>query len=243
MNALCIIPARGGSKRIPFKNGKPFCGRPMIAWSIAAARESGLFGRILVSTDDARIAAIAREHGAEAPFVRPPELSDDHTPIVPVVRHAMTWATEDGWDGRHVCCLFATAPFVTAALLREGHDTLVAHPDTDFVFTAARFSFPIFRAVRLQPEGTVRMFWPEHELTRSQDLPAAYHEAGQFFWATRPALHERNGIYGARSRMVIVPPERVQDIDTEEDWARAQVLALHLEHAPAANAAPARRTA
>jgi len=228
MKALCVIPARGGSKRIPRKNIRSFCGKPMIAWSIEAAQRTGLFDRIVVSTDDGEIAAIARQWGAEAPFMRPAELSGDHTPIVPVVRHGLQWAESTGTPVERVCALFATAPLVTPALIRSGHDELVAHPDTEFVFSAARFSFPIFRAIELQPDGMARMFWPENELRRSQDLPTAYHEAGQFFWATRAALLAHDGLYRARSRVVLVPAERVQDIDTEEDWARAEVLAQHL---------------
>jgi N-acylneuraminate cytidylyltransferase len=228
MKTICVIPARGGSKRIPRKNVRPFCGKPMIAWSIEAARASRLFDRIVVSTDDAEIIAIAREFGAEAPFTRPADLADDHTPIVPAVRHAVTSLERDGDQTDLVCCLFATAPFVTPESLREGHDQMRADATSEFAFSAVRFSFPIFRAVGLQPDGTVRMFWPENQLTRSQDLPEAYHEAGQFFWARRDALFAHDSIYSGRCRMVAVPPERVQDIDTEDDWAQAQVLALHL---------------
>lgn len=226
MKTLCIIPARGGSKRIPRKNIRPFAGKPMIAWSIEAALASDLFDRVIVSTDDPEVGNEATRYGAEVPFVRPPDLSGDHTPLVPVVRHA---AREAGATSETlVCCLFATAPFVTPELLREGLDALRTNPGTDFVFSAARFSFPIFRAVGQQADGTVRLFQPQHALTRSQDLPAAFHEAGQFWWATPEALERHDSIYAARCRMVVVPAERVQDIDTEEDWARAEIIARYL---------------
>lgn len=228
MRSLCVIPARGGSKRIPRKNVKMFCGQPMIAWSIQAAQQTGLFERIVVSTDDPEIAVIARDYGAESPFTRPADLADDHTPIVPAVRHALSCVEHEELRFDLICCLFATAPFVTADSIREGRDLMVADPRTDFAFTATRFSFPIFRAVGRQSDGTARMFWPEHHLTRSQDLPEAYHEAGQFFWASREALLVHDSIYTGRARMVPVPAERVQDIDTEDDWTRAQVLAMHL---------------
>lgn len=227
---VCIIPARGGSKRIPRKNIRDFFGRPIIAWSIEKARESGLFSRIIVSTDSEEVAAIAREHGAEVPFRRPASLSDDFTPIVPIVRHALDCMEKEtgGASIRHACCLFATAPFVTVSSLQKAYEILSSHSDTDFVFAATTFPFPIFRAVRATESGRVEMFWPEHELTRSQDLPTAFHDAGQFFWGIPKAFREYDGIFNARTRMVVLPRHCVQDLDTEEDWDRAVAMAPQL---------------
>jgi N-acylneuraminate cytidylyltransferase len=221
---LAVIPARGGIKRIPRKNIRPFCGKPMIGWSIEAARESGCFDRIVVSTDDEEIADVARGFGAEVPFVRPAALSDDHTPTIPVIRHAIEQCEAGGRKPDYVCCLYATAPFLTGEVLREGLQLLTSHPGTEFAFSATSYRFPIFRALRLNEGGMAEMFWPEHELTRSQDLCAAYHDAGQFYWGTREAFLTRDGIFSAASRLVVLPSQQVQDIDTEEDWDLAERL-------------------
>lgn len=218
---VAIIPARGGSKRIPRKNIRPFAGRPMIAHSIAAALESGLFGMVLVSTDDAEIAAVAREYGAEVPFLRPPELSDDHTPTAPVIVHALEQLAQGGHRVEAACCIYATAPFVRPEYLRRGHDLLVSRSAAT-VFSVATFPAPIFRALRLRDDGRLAMFWPEHEYTRSNDLPEAYHDAGQFYWVdvARFMVHPR--LFGDDSLPVILPRHLVQDIDTMEDWETAE---------------------
>ncbi len=218
----CIIPARGGSKRIPRKNVRSFGGRPMIAWSIGAARESGVFDRVIVSTDDAEIATVARDWGAEAPFVRPAELADDHTPTVPVIRHAIGEVEATSGPVERACCVYATAPFLTAETLREGLEALRADASLEFAFGITRFDFPILRALALDDTGHVRMLWPEHELTRSQDLPPAYHDAGQFVWGTRQAWRTRDRVYSSRTRGIVIPGWLVQDIDTEADWEVAE---------------------
>ncbi|PXA05561.1 pseudaminic acid cytidylyltransferase [Coraliomargarita sinensis] len=220
---LAIIPARGASKRIPRKNIRNFSGRPMIAWSIEAAREAGCFERIIVSTDDREIAEVAESYGAEVPFIRPADLSDDHTPTIPVIRHAIDQLEAEGCRPDYICCLYATAPFVTAELLRQGLADLRANPDTEFVFSATEFNFPIWRSLKLKPSGTATMNWPEHEMTRSQDLPPAYHDAGQFYWGTPEAYQKNEGIFSAKCRLCLVPSYRVQDIDTEDDWRRAEL--------------------
>ena len=221
---IAIIPARGGSKRIPRKNIKEFRGKPIIAYSIEAALESACFDHVVVSTDDEEIAEVARRYGAELPFMRPPELSGDHTPTIPVIRHAIRWAESEAELPDAVCCIYATAPFVTADDLKNGLRILQEKPDTDFAFSATRFDFPIQRAIGLNDDGTTRMFQPEHELTRSQDLPAAYHDAGLFYWGTREAWLNQKGVFSARSRIILLPKDRVQDIDTMEDWERANTL-------------------
>lgn len=221
---VAIIPARGGSKRIPRKNVRDFCGRPMIAWSIEACQKAGVFDRIIVSTDDPEIMEIARGLGAEAPFSRPVELSGDHTPTVPVVRHSVEWLIQHECRVSFACCVYATAPFLQSQFLKEGLATLRANSDTEFVFSAVSFGFPIFRAIKLDEENRVSMFWPEHELSRSQDLPEAYHDAGQFYWGTAEAWQKSEHIFSSCARALTLPSYLVQDIDTPDDWRRAELM-------------------
>lgn len=220
---LAIIPARGGSKRIPRKNIRPFCGKPMIAWSIEAALQSTSFDRVIVSTDDNEIAEIARQHGADIPFMRPAELSDDHTGTIPVIRHAIEWFKLQGCSVEQACCLYATAPFVKAEDLRCGLDVLQSN-DCDYVFSVTSYPFPIQRAIRINAEGRVEMFSPEHFNTRSQDLEDAFHDAGQFYWGRADAWLQGKPIFGPGSLPMLLPRFRVQDIDTPEDWVRAEWL-------------------
>ncbi len=220
---LAVIPARGGSKRIPRKNIKEFCGKPMIAWSIEAAIESGLFDRVVVSTDDAEIAVIAEQYGAQVPFVRPTSLADDHTGTIPVVSHTIQWFRDQGLPPDQVCCLYATAPFVRAVDIQRGLDLLTS-TNSDYAFSVTSYPFPIQRAIRLTPQGRVAMFNPELFNTRSQDLEEAYHDAGQFYWGRADAWVEGRLIFSTESAPVVLPRYRVQDIDTLEDWERAQWL-------------------
>ncbi|PJC86298.1 pseudaminic acid cytidylyltransferase [Vibrio sp. HA2012] len=220
---VAIIPARGGSKRIPRKNIKLFHGKPMIAYSIDAALQSGCFDKVIVSTDDHEIAAVAREYGAEVPFIRPESISDDYATTMDVMQHAITWCEEQGWDIDIVCCLYATAPLVTSTDLVEGLQRL-EKDNAEFVFSAATFSFPIQRAIKLSDTGAVSMFEPSKEQVRSQDLEEAYHDAGQFYWGRKAAFLERKSIFAPHSRVVLLPRSRVQDIDTLEDWEFAEAL-------------------
>lgn len=220
---VAVIPARGGSKRIPRKNIKSFCGKPMIARSIEAALESGCFDRIIVSTDDAEISEISRKHGVEVPFIRPPELSDDHTGTVPVIRHAIEWLTADGACPQQVCCIYATAPFISGEDLCRGLQVL-GESHCDYAFSVASYAFPIQRAIRITRERRVEMFHPERFNTRSQDLEEAYHDAGQFYWGRTSAWLEGKPMFGSHSAPVLLPRHRVQDIDTPEDWVRAEWL-------------------
>ena len=221
---IAIIPARGGSKRIPRKNIKSFCGKPMIAWTIEAAKSSGLFDRIIVSTDDAEITEVARHWGAEVPFTRPEELSNDHVVTMPVIAHATQWVLDQGLNVAAVCCIYATAPFVQAEDLKRGWDALNAG-DWDYAFTVTDFAAPIFRSFKQTTQGGIEMFFPEHFDTRSQDLPVAFHDAGQFYWGQPAAWLEGKHIFDWHSKPLVIPRWRVQDIDTEEDWARAEILA------------------
>lgn len=220
---LCVIPARGGSKRIPRKNIRPFAGRPMLAYSIQAARDCDLFDRIMVSTDDEEIAAVAVAEGAEIPFLRPPSLADDYTGTNAVTRHAIEWYRDAGLPPAYCCCIYATAPFLRGEDLRAGYERLVASGKS-FVFAATRYPFPIQRAIRLNERGEVEAFHPEHRYTRSQDLEPAFHDAGQFYWGTAQAYLDEVTTFSAASLIVELPRYRVRDIDTEDDWEEAEVL-------------------
>ena len=219
--SICLIPARGGSKRIPRKNIKPFLGKPMIAWSIEAALSSGCFERVMVSTDDAEIASVARDFGADVPFMRPPELSDDHATTIAVVRHALDWLEREDALPEALCCLYATAPFVEADDLQRGADALKG---TQWVIPVTSFPHPIQRALRKDAAGDLSMLDRALYETRSQDLEETYHDAGQFYWATAKGWRSDAGPYRDETRALVLPRRRVQDIDTPEDWARAEVL-------------------
>jgi len=220
---VAIIPARGGSKRIPRKNIRSFCGKPMIAWSIEAAIASGLFEQVVVSTDDPEIADVARRHLATVPFMRPPELSDDFTGTDAVVCHAIEWLKARGTMPEYVCCLYATAPFVTPETLRLGW-TRLRESGRAFAFSVATYPFPIQRALRLLPDGGVEPMDPSSIPKRSQDLEVAVHDAGQFYWGSSSAYLKGLPVFGPESAAVILPRWVVQDIDTEEDWIRAETL-------------------
>ena len=215
---ICIIPARGGSKRIPRKNIREFCGQPMIAWPIRAAMDSGCFDRIVVSTDDDEIAQLAKCWGAEAPFRRAAELADDYTPTVPVIADAINVLKLQTLTP--VCCLYATSPFVTAADLRAGLE-LLEKTDAPYVFSVTRYAFPIQRALRRDDTGKVEMINRAHVQTRSQDLEEAWHDAGQFYWGRAESWANGLEIFDVGSLGLPLPRHRVQDIDTEEDWQRA----------------------
>jgi pseudaminic acid cytidylyltransferase len=227
---ILVIPARGGSKRIPRKNVRLFCDKPMIAWPLLAARESGLFDHIIVSTDDEEIAETAIRYGAEAPFRRPRELADDHTPTLPVIAHAINWFEAHCGPVDLVCCLYATSPFIKPEFLREGLKTLKSHADAEFAFSVTTFAYPIFRSLKLGEDGTLAMFWPEHELSRSQDLPEAWHDAGQFYWGWKKPFLSYPSVMSGRSYPVPLPRSAVHDIDTKEDWEEAELVFQTLQN-------------
>lgn len=223
MKAIAVIPARGGSKRIPRKNIKEFCGKPMIAWSIEAALQSGCFSRVIVSTDNVEIAEVAVRYGAEVPFMRPAALSDDHTGTIPVIQHAIKWFIEQEQKPDQVCCLYATAPFVSAEDIKKGLN-LLSTTDCAYTFSATSYPFPIQRAIRITPQNRVEMFNADQFNTRSQDLEPAYHDAGQFYWGRADAWLSGKMIFTPDAAPVLLPRHRVQDIDTQEDWERAELL-------------------
>ena len=223
MNVVALIPARGGSKRIPRKNILPFAGKPMIAHSIAAARASGLFDRVIVSTDDAEISRIAAEWGAETPFTRPVELANDLATTDDVVLHALKWLEAHQVPVDYACCLYATAPFVRADDLKRGFD-IIRQQKATTAFSVTTFAHPILRALRVNARGRVEMFWPEHRTARSQDLPEALHDAGQFYWLNALLYAKERKLFSEDAAPVPLPRWRVQDIDTPEDWERAELI-------------------
>lgn len=218
---LAIIPARGGSKRIPRKNVREFAGKPMIGHAIAAAQNSALFDRIVVSTDDVGIAATAKSLGAEVPFIRPTELSDDYTPTVPVVAHAIKACEALGWRAKIVCCIYPCVPFLRVQDLVEGLSEL--ERGAAYSFPVAQFASPVQRALVRGADGSLRPMFQEFASVRTQDLPPAFHDAGQFYWGRAEAWTAGLNIH-LHGRAVVVPHWRVIDIDTPDDWQHAELL-------------------
>lgn len=218
---LAVIPARAGSKRIPGKNIAPFHGRPMLGWAVVAACQSGCFDRVIVSTDDPAIAAIASEQGAETPFVRPAELADDHTGLMDVMAHALT--AVDG-EAEIACCLLPTAVMTTPKRLREGMDALLADTELDYVLTAQRYPHPVERALRRDAAGRAVMDHPDFLSTRTQDLPERFYDSGQFYWGRAAAWRAKRPVFTARSGLIVLAGHEAVDIDTPDDLARAERL-------------------
>ncbi len=226
---LAIIPARGGSKRIPRKNIKSFGGQPIMAFSIVAAQQSGCFDRIIVSTDDTEIAQVALAHGADVPFMRPPELSGDYSGTISVIAHAVAWQNQHGEQAQDVCCIYATAPFLQAEDLQRGLQILKSS-GADYAFSVTSYAFSIQRAIRITAQQRIEMFQPEHFGTRSQDLEEAWHDAGQFYWGKASAWLAGKPLFSQDAAPVLLPRHRVQDIDTPEDWYRAEWLFKAMQH-------------
>jgi pseudaminic acid cytidylyltransferase len=224
---ICVIPARGGSKRIPKKNIKTFFGKPMIQWSIEAAQQSNIFDQIIVSTDDEVIADISKDLGVLVPFKRSKELSDDYTNTTDVIADAANWAKGADLDAEIVCCLYATAPFVRAADLIAAHE-VISGSDWEYVFSVAEYSSPIFRSFRQSKNQGVEMFFPQHFESRSQDLPQALFDAGMFYMGKSEAWIQGLRIFENHSFPLKIPSWRVQDIDTPEDWVRAEQMAKYI---------------
>ncbi len=222
-NTVAVIPARGGSKRIPRKNIRPFAGKPIICHSIEAALQSNLFDRVIVSTDDEEIAEVSRSFGAEIPFMRPSALADDFTTTNDVVKHCLQWLQESQYPVKHACCIYATAPFVRRKYLQKGYELLLSSGKS-FAFSVTTFPFPVQRALRITEQGTIEAIYPENNLARSQDLEEVYHDAGQFYWGKTAAFLGNEVIYSQASVPVILPRHLVQDIDTPEDWQRAELM-------------------
>jgi pseudaminic acid cytidylyltransferase len=223
---IAVIPARGGSKRIPRKNILPFGGKPMLAYAIAAARESGLFEHVVVSTDDDEIADVAMQHGATVPFRRPKELADDQTVTVPVIGHAAQWFLDQGHEPAAVCCIYPCVPLLRAQDLRGAH-ALFLQRQAEYVYPVVAFHSSPWRAMTKPEGGPMAFVYPEHELTRTQDLPKCFFDAGQFYWGRTSAwtsgLRMHSNGHGYE-----IEGYRVVDIDTPEDWIRAELIARAL---------------
>lgn len=227
---VAIIPARGGSKRIPRKNAKPFFGIPMIARTVATALQSGLFDHVVVSTDDAEIADIATRAGAQIPFIRPADLADDLTPTVPVIAHAIQACNERGWKIIHACCIYPCVPLLEIDDIADALD-IALDKDADFVYPVTDYAHPIQRAMRRSLSGKMSLYSPQFEMTRTQDLEKSFHDAGQFYWGKASAWLEHKKMHTAGLGMPI-PHWRVVDIDSEDDWRRAELLFKALQAAP-----------
>lgn len=220
---VAIVPARGGSKRIPKKNIRKFCGKPMLQYSIDAALEAGVFDKVIVSTDSTEIAEVAIRIGAEVPFLRSVELADDFSGIEKVVPDGIMKIELPGIDVTSACCILATAPFLRAVDIRAGFEALHSG-GWDYVVSATDFAFPVFRGFQKLDDNSLKMLYPEHYHTRSQDLPKVWHDAGQFYWGTRNAWMEERDIFSDRSTIVPIPRLRAIDIDTPDDWEFAEAL-------------------
>jgi N-acylneuraminate cytidylyltransferase len=218
MNNLCIIPARGGSKRIPRKNVKPFLGKPMLAYSIESAKQSRLFNEIMVSTDDKEIAEVARQYGAQVPFMRSVEAASDFATTSDVLKEVIARYIEREQEFDNFCCLYATAPMVQSKDLVAAYERL-NQSDFTCVYPVVQFSYPIWRCLDLAEDGSMRRHWPEYENSRSQDLPKEYHDSGTFYWyKTKEWLAGKIKIGG-----IEVNETTIQDIDTETDWKLAEM--------------------
>lgn len=221
MRRLAVIPARGGSKRIPRKNIRLFAGRPILAWPVAAARDSELFDTVMVSTDDAEIAEAARTAGADVPFTRRPETADDHTGLIDVLAEVLAGLEARGERFDQVCCILATAALVTPGRLAEGLALLETGRSS--VYPVLAFASPIQRALERDADGATRMADPSAYATRSQDLPPRYHDAGQFYWLTAETIRARNPILNTDAASLVIDEMEAQDIDTEADWRLAEL--------------------
>lgn len=225
---LAVIPARGASKRIPKKNIREFCGKPMIAYAIDVAKRSGLFDHVIVSTDDQEIRHISQQYGAETPFTRPDNLADDHTPTVPVMVHAISTVQDLGLFPDHVCCIYPSVPLLQVCDLKNAFALHLKHPEK-YVFPVSKFSASVQRALKMDKQGNVSPFFPENVNRRTQDTEIGYHDAGQFYWASAKVWlsklqpHEHALGY-------CIPSWRSVDIDTPEDWQRAEIIFRYMEH-------------
>ena len=224
---VAIIPARGGSKRIPRKNVKLFMGKPIIQWSIEVAKNSGCFDKIIVSTDDDEIAEVAQNNGAEVPFMRPRELANDFAETIPVIAHAIRWLTSNNLFIDAACCIYPTAPLIRKEDLMSGMYA-VQSKNTNYAFAAVKFNYPIQRAFRINGSGGIELIDKSATSARSQDLPESWHDAGQFYWGKRDSWIEELPILGPKSIPIPIPSIRAQDIDTLDDWLNAEYKFTYL---------------
>lgn len=225
---VAIIPARGNSKRIPRKNIRPFGGLPMISYSITAARNTNLFDRVIVSTDSDEIAETAVKYGAEVPFMRPASLAGDIVGIGAAVAHALEWLSESGYPVKTACCIYATAPLIQPEHICRGYE-LFKNSGAASAMSVTSFAFPVQRALLIGEQGNLHPVSLKGWQTRSQDLPEAYHDAGQFVWLDVDAFLEIREFLMDKTVPVLIPRHFVQDIDTPEDWETAEMMLLALK--------------
>lgn len=221
MKNICVIPARGGSKRIPRKNIKPFMGKPIIAYSIEAALKSGLFDEVVVSTDDKEFAEVARKYGASVPFMRSDQNSNDYAGTDAVVLEVLNEYKKQGKEFDNFCCLYSTAPFVTPERLKEGFELLGENADASF--TVVQYSYPIQRSLKKNTDGFLEMNFPQYYDTRTQDLEPIYHDAGQFYFVKTSVFYDEFTFWCKRSAPLVLSELEVQDLDTPTDWALAEI--------------------
>ena len=225
---LAVILARGGSKRIPKKNIRNFCGQPMISWSIKAAKKSKCFDKIIVSTDDQEIANISQINGAEIPFIRPSKLSDDFSLTQDVVKHAINWFEKNNFKLKLVCCIYASAPLISHKDIQEATRLMSDLKTNTFIFPATSYQYPIQRSLKINKEGYAQMYNPNNFFARSQDLEETFHDAGQFYLASKKAWEKVENIF-SDAKPLIIPRWRVEDIDTVEDLKNAEIKAKILK--------------
>jgi pseudaminic acid cytidylyltransferase len=220
---IAVIPARGGSTRIPKKNIKEFAGKPIISYPIETALKSELFDQVIVSTDSEEIAEVSIQAGAQVPFLRPSELGENEVNLADVVHHTLSELVNRGVQFDYSCCILATAPFLKVETLRKGYEEILEN-DADSVVSVTRFSFPVLRALKLDDNSRLRFMWPEHELTHSNHLPEAYHDAAQFYWLNTKKFLSSKSLVGREVLPVFLPNYLVKDIDTDEDWTTAEIM-------------------
>ncbi len=226
-DAVAIVPARGGSKRIPRKNIRPFLGKPILGRVLEQLHAAGCFDEVMVSTDDQEIADTARAHGASVPFMRSAQTADDHATTAAVLLEVLAAYARQGREFTHLCCVYPTAVFITPQLLRQGLQKL-AGEGVDSVVPVLRVSFPIQRAFKVEA-GRLAMFQPEHMNTHSRDLPVAYHDSGQFYWLRTRSFLEQRSIYMRQSVPLVIDEMQAHDIDTEDDWRIAELKYGYLQ--------------
>ena len=219
---LAIIPARGGSKRIPGKNIRPFLGKPIISYSIELALASGLCDEVMVSTDSQEIADIAVKCGASVPFMRSASNADDIATLADVLLEVLAAYEENGRTFDAVCCILPTAPLIQTRTLLHAYDLLKDEKYTS-VCPVAAYSYPILRSLRINEDNTLSMNWPEHLKSRSQDLPTAYHDSGSFYWTETDALQRERTVFTEKCAPLPLTESEVQDIDNEADWEMAEL--------------------
>ncbi len=214
---FAIIPARSGSKRLPNKNIRDFEGAPVITYSIRTALKSGLFDKVIVSTDSKEIAEIAKQHGAEAPFLRPASLAGDHTGTIPVLHHAEEWLKHNCGELSFGCCIYPVNPLLSTDALQRGHSDLIKDSKKDFAISVVRYGYPVQRSFKIN-HGNLEMLYPEKFSARSQDLEPIYHDAAQFYWWRAGSLTENTNFFSDKTIPIEIPEIRVQDVDNELDW-------------------------